>query len=125
MSRTEISIETIEAALDELVNLAYELEVTRPRPRKKSLGESAVWFHEIGEPDFSKAAELVENPTGAAIRQAINVLGQRLYKISSLEVMKSVCDRVADRDPNHSSWRVDVIDKAWEGVGEGEDRWWP
>jgi hypothetical protein len=23
-----------------------------------------------------------------------------------------------------SSWRLEIIDKNWDGIGKGEDRWW-
>jgi hypothetical protein len=86
----------------------------------------AIALDEIPSRDETEVNEILQDPVASACRYAIKRLGQHLYTVAkSTDVMAEVLNRVAERDPKDSGLRADIMDKWWEGIGEGEDRWWP
>ena len=70
-------------------------------------------------------ADLKRRPLRAAYRQAIRRIGQHVYGITgSTDGMRDVLERVAAMDPKREGYRATIMDHAWDGIGEGEDRWW-
>ncbi|MHC2086461.1 hypothetical protein [Methylobacterium sp. CM6244] len=86
------------------------------------------WHRDIASMPTREESEitaLASDPIGAACRQAVRRLGQRLYDMrGSTEAMREVIDRAADHDPAHAGQRASIMDSAWNGIGEGSDRWW-
>jgi hypothetical protein len=123
----------VEAALDALLNeivertLAQRAEPKMPRAAQlMATPFKAIALDEIPSCDETEVNEILQDPIGAACRYAIKRLGQHLYTMTkSMDVMAEVLNRVAERDPKHSGLRADIMDKWWEGVGAGDDRWWP
>ena len=69
-------------------------------------------------------ADLVRNPVRAACRQAVRRIGERLFKVcGTISGMSQVAERVAAWDPPQYGMRAAIIDHAWDGVGEGTNRW--
>jgi gamma-glutamyl-gamma-aminobutyrate hydrolase PuuD len=126
-------IRHIESALDALLNeivkrmLAQRAEPKMPRAAQlMATPFKAIALDEIPSRHETEVNEILQDPVGSACRYAIKRLGQHLYTVAkSTDVMAEVLDRVAERDPNHLALRADIMDKWWEGIGEGEDRWWP
>lgn len=57
-------------------------------------------------------------------RKRIMVLGHDLYRlVKSTDRMQAIAERVADRVPEHWEFRVDILDKWWDGIGSGSDIW--
>jgi hypothetical protein len=123
----------VESALDALLNeiveriLAQRAEPKMPRAAQlMATPFKAIALDEIPSCDETEVNEILQDPVGAACRYAIKRLGQHLYTMAkSMDVMAEVLNRVAERDPKHSGLRADIMDKWWEGVGAGDDRWWP
>jgi hypothetical protein len=126
-------IRRIEAALDALLTeiieriLAQRAEPKMPRAAQLMATPFKVAaLDEIPSRDETEVTEILQDPVGSACRYAIKRLGQHLYSVAkSMDVMAEVLDRVAERDPKHSGLRADIMDKWWEGIGEGDDRRWP
>jgi hypothetical protein len=67
---------------------------------------------------------IVKDPVFRALRRQLEDLGQKLYRLTgSTEAMLDVCNEVAARDPRHEDDRLNIIDKAWDGIGNGKDIW--
>jgi hypothetical protein len=68
---------------------------------------------------------IIDNPIKGAVRAQVTSLGKELYKLlGNTDAMREICNDVAARNPKREGWRLDIIDKAWDGVGAGNDRWW-
>ncbi len=82
-------------------------------------------MHELASREDSEVREILRRSRGAACRHFIRRLGEHLYEIArDTDTMSDVLERVADRDPSRYSLRATIIDKAWNGIGAGQDRWW-
>jgi hypothetical protein len=67
---------------------------------------------------------IVKDPVRTALRRQLKDLGKRLYRaLGNTKAMVSICEDVAARDPKRRSYRADIVDKAWDGIGEGSDIW--
>jgi hypothetical protein len=123
-------IKRIEFALDALLNEIVERTQAEPKmPKAAQLTATpfkVLNLDELPPREETEAEEILKDPVGTACRYAIKRLGQHLYnQTKNTDEMAKVLDRVADRNPRYSGLRATIMDKWWEGVGEGEDRWWP
>lgn len=116
----------IEAALDQVLAACIEY-LNRPRDpdatyKVYSLADLA---REYAEEQSMTAAQRaskrlidgVDGPVGEALRQAVEVFGQRLHELGGTELMGDVLDRVAERDAANWGRRTDIMDKRWDGIG--------
>jgi hypothetical protein len=120
-------IERIVFALDDLV----EEIVKRTQTRPANLGKLTATpikirtLDELASCEDAEVSEILDDPVVAACRHSIRRLGEHLYELArDTDTMSDVLERVADRDPSRYSARATIIDKSWNGVGEGQDRWW-
>ncbi len=120
-------IERIVFALDDLV----EEIVKRTQTRPATLGKPAATpikfqtLDELASREDAEASEILDDPVGAACRHSIRRLGEHLYQLArDTDTMSDVLERVADRDPSRYSLRATILDRSWNGIGEGQDRWW-
>lgn len=68
---------------------------------------------------------LLRDPVEHALGTALSDLGRHLFDLTgTVEGMRQVCDRVADLDPARGSCRMSILDATWDGIGQGEERWW-
>jgi hypothetical protein len=68
---------------------------------------------------------LIRDPIGTACRAEIRRIGVELFRLTgSTGAMRKVAERVAERDPSKEGRRASIIDSAWNGIGEGNNRWW-
>lgn len=126
ISATLTETQQIERALDELLKVAVSTKAPWP-PRI----ERPVKLVELIDDHFSQtqaqrnATSLLDNPVGEAVRKGVTTFGKRLYEIGGLQLMTDVLDRVAEMDPTKQSWRIDIMDKRWDGIGsEGGRAGW-
>jgi hypothetical protein len=120
-------IERIVFALDDLIEEIVKRIQTRPaNPGKLTATPIKIrTLHELAAREDAEVSEMLDDPVGAACRHSIRRLGELLYDITkSTDVMSDVLERVADRDPSRYSLRATILDKSWNGIGEGQDRWW-
>jgi hypothetical protein len=67
---------------------------------------------------------VIADPVYKALRKQLKDLGQRLFNLLGTTAgMDTIAEEIADLVPEHWSYRVNIIDKAWDGVGQGNDRW--
>ena len=126
MSTVE-EIECIVFALDDLLNEIVKRTQTRPATPSQ-LTATPFKFRKVDElasREDAEVSEILDDPVGAACRHSIRRLGEHLYEIArDTDTMSDVLERVADRDPSRYSLRATIIDKSWNGIGAGQDRWW-
>lgn len=117
----------VERALDALLRASIADDEAQPRgpltatPMDWTRLEAAARMTRL-ERDV---ADLKRRPLRAAYRQAIRRLGQHVFDtVGSVGGMRDVLERVAEMDPSRDAYRANIMDHAWDGVGEGEQRWW-
>ncbi len=126
MSTVE-DIERIVFALDDLVEEIVKRTQIRPvNPGKLTSTPIKIRsLHDLASREDAEVSEILDNPVGAACRHSIRRLGEHLYEIArDTDTMSDVLERVADRDPSRYSLRATILDRSWNGIGEGQDRWW-
>ena len=111
-------IALIEHALHRLLRAMREHELRQPRPASFRL----VCFEDIvGQ---SPVQSLLDEPVPDALRLGIRKLGKRLYDLGGLDLMTTVLDRVARKDPSWRMKRENILDNAWSVIGSDEGGWW-
>jgi hypothetical protein len=126
MSTVE-DFECIVFALDDLVEEIVRRTQTRPtNPGKPTATPIKIRkSDELASCEDAEVSEILDDPVGAACRHAIRRLGEHLYELArDTDTMSDVLERVADRDPSRYSLRATILDKSWNGIGAGQDRWW-
>jgi hypothetical protein len=70
-------------------------------------------------------SDLIRDPVRKALRTQMRDLGKRLYQlVRNTNTMLELAEEIANLEPRRWQYRMNVIDKAWDGIGEGADRWW-
>jgi hypothetical protein len=120
-------IERIVFALDDLVEEIVKRTQTRPTNRSQLTATpiKVRRLDELASREDAEVGEILDDPVGAACHHAIRRLGEHLYDLTrNTDSMSDVLERVADRDPSRYSLRATIMDKSWNGIGEGQARWW-
>ncbi len=120
-------IDRIVFALDDLVEEIVKRTQTRPASPGKLTAKPFKFrtLDELASREDAEVSEILDDPVGAACHHAVRRLGEHLYDLTkSTDAMSDVLERVADRDPSRYSLRATIIDKTWNGIGAGQDRWW-
>ncbi len=120
-------IERIVFALDDLVEEIVKRIQTRPTNRSQitTTPIKIRTLDDLASREDAEVSEILDDPVGASCRHSIRRLGEHLYELArDTDAMSDVLERVADRDPSRYSLRATIIDKAWNGIGAGQDRWW-
>ena len=61
---------------------------------------------------------VLDNPVRAACKNAVRLLGERLHELGlDLDQMQVVAEWAATAKVRHFTKRINIIDKAWDGVG--------
>ena len=128
MTEQPNEIERIKAALDALLTLAIEHDM-RPRagpPGPLKLISCAELFAKpIPTRREFEINRVLDDPICGATRNAIRLLGERLFEVvGNTDSMRGILEEVATRDDRHWGRRIDIMDKRWNGIGAGADRWW-
>jgi hypothetical protein len=75
--------------------------------------------------DWLYLDDLIANPIRKALRAQLKDLGWRLFRLTkSIETMRDVCLEAANKKLGGFQARADIVDKAWNGIGDDHDRWW-
>ena len=78
------------------------------------------------DPNRLHLEDIIDDPVrmGAA-RATVRSWGSDLFNVlGTKDGMVEIAEEVADLDPPHWGYRINIIDKAWDGVGQDDDRWW-
>ena len=68
--------------------------------------------------------QFISDPIGRSLREGVKALGKLLFALTgSVGAMQDSAERVCNRDRNHWSWRASIIEKRWNGIGDGNNRW--
>jgi hypothetical protein len=67
---------------------------------------------------------VVEDPIRKALRAQLKDLGWRLFRLlGSTDAMLAVAQEISELKPGNWHYRIDIIDKTWDGIGEQGDFW--
>ena len=87
----------------------------------------AYWTADECSPDSEKLGLLIDimtAPVRISLMQQIHGIGQMLFnELKSTEKMCEVAEWVAALDVDNYEFRIDALDQAFVGVGEGNDVW--
>jgi hypothetical protein len=76
------------------------------------------------DPDKVHLESIIGNPVRRALRVQLKDLGWHLFRLlGSTKGMLAVAEEIAVLKPGRSGVRINIIDKAWDGIGEGGNRW--
>ena len=122
----DIEIDGVERALDALLRAMIAEDDKRTAVDFKVTVFTAADLRNVKFPTRAEmdVKAIVDEPVRAACKQAVRKLGEWLFKLlGSTDAMSDLCERVADMDPPRWGYRVDIIDKTWDGIGNERDRW--
>jgi hypothetical protein len=75
--------------------------------------------------DWLALDAIIHDPVKRALQKQMKDLGWRLYRaVGNTDAMRNICLEIAGQKPRYWEYRVDVMDKNWDGVGDDNDRWW-
>jgi hypothetical protein len=123
---TAETLELIEQALDETLQ---ELRHVQNKPaRRKLAGHAWVYWVEdectAASEQILALSEMIASPLRSSLRNQLHAIGWLLFReVKSTESMKQVAEWVAALDVDEYEFRIEALDCAFEGVGEGEDVW--
>jgi hypothetical protein len=89
----------------------------------KPFEELLSWEEMSARGDALELEEIACDPIVPALREQLNALGGLLFRIGSTELMSDVLEQVAEANPRHYGLVTDIIDKAWDGVGNKDCFW--
>jgi hypothetical protein len=70
------------------------------------------------DPEKLHLDAVIEDPVRKALRAQLRDLGERLHRLlPNTDAMLEVAEEVADIEPERWGRRIDLIDKAWDGIG--------
>jgi hypothetical protein len=100
-------------------NLRERLELdSNPRPRPIRL----IPWNEMGN---AFLYDVIDEPVISALRLQLAELGQYLYRATgSTAAMARIASEVIQQLPKNShGFCIDLVDKNWNGIGQGSDAW--
>ena len=100
-------------------NLRDRLELdSNPRPRPMRL----ISWNEMGN---AFLYDTIDDTVTSALRLQLTELGQRLYRLTgSTAAMAKIASEVIHLLPkNAHGFCIDLVDKNWDGIGQGSDAW--
>jgi len=112
-----ITLQHMEDALDVLLT-AYIQQGRNPVGAVNIYGPGTMTLSNVPMGKLADLLALCENPIRHALREAIVRMGRHLHeRLGSCAAMLEVAERASAKDPQNEEWRIDVIDKAWDGIG--------
>jgi hypothetical protein len=124
VTTVEREVPRIEAALHQTLTAIHQADQNvgprEPISARDSLGQylqKRVSF----TPLQLEVDDLLERPVGEALRQKVRLYGERLFEIGGVSLMQEVMYRVAERDPANEARRIGIMDKRWNGIGQGSN----
>jgi hypothetical protein len=67
---------------------------------------------------------VIEDPVRKALRKQLKDLGWRLFRLlGSTDAMLMVAQEISELKPGNWHYRIDILDKTWDGIGEQGDFW--
>ncbi len=112
----------IKHALDALLTVATDRALARRFTPSQEGGLRGFIFSEClalfeASEAQRKAADLIRDPIGEAVRVAVRVLGKRLHELGGMDLMTTVLDEVAQLDRANEPRRETIMDRRWDGIG--------
>jgi hypothetical protein len=120
------TVDLIEQALDETLQ---ELQRIRDKParKKRSGARLSYWVEDECTASSERIlvlSEMIASPVRASLRKQLETIGWLLFReVRSTEQMKQVAEWVASLDVENYEFRINALDSAFDGVGEGGDVW--
>jgi hypothetical protein len=120
------TLELIEQALDETLQ---ELRQAQNKPARKK-PSAAAWVYWVEDEctaaseQFLALSEMIVAPVRSSLRNQLHAIGWLLFReVGSTQTMKDIAEWVAALDVDDYDFRIEALDCAFVGVGEGEDVW--
>jgi hypothetical protein len=112
-------------------NLAARVDHDRRQERARSRRNEEPKIEAICAADLMKADDnwleldsIIKDPVRNALREQLRDLGQRLFEVlGGTSEMVDIATDIANLDRKHWGHRINIIDKAWDGVGNKTDIW--
>jgi hypothetical protein len=120
------TLELIEQALDETLNALRRESTLSPRKKVLPPGENYWTEDELVEtPDqLLFLTDVLNEPVQFALSKQLSRIGDILFaNVRSTERMRQTAEWVAALDVENYDFRMDALDRAFEGLGEGDDVW--
>lgn len=121
---TEQEVARIEAALHQTMTAIHQADQAVRQREPISARDSLAQYLEKRTsftPLQLEVDDLLERPVGEALRQKVRLYGERLFEIGGVSLMQEVMYRVAERDPANEARRIGIMDKRWNGIGQGSN----
>jgi hypothetical protein len=120
------TLELIEQALEETLQELHR--VRDKRAKKKRPGDRLSYWVEdectASSEQILVLSEMIVSPLQCSLRKQLHTIGCLLYReVKSTEHMRQVAEWVASLDVVNYEFRINALDSAFEGIGEGEDVW--
>jgi hypothetical protein len=104
-------------------DVAANLRARIEHDARKETGAAELEF--IGDLDRLDLDEIIADPIRKALRKQLHALGERLFRLlGNTAGMLDVAEQISDMKPGSWQRRIDIFSKAWDGIGEGDDRWY-
>ena len=62
-------------------------------------------------------SRVLNDPVRNACKNAVRLLGERLFELGGTDLMEKVCNRAELRSRPRRGYRAVMMDKTWDGVG--------
>jgi hypothetical protein len=111
-------MDLIKQAINANLRLRLELDENPPRPRPMRL----IPWDELHN---AFLYDVIDDTMTAALRLQLAELGQRLFRLTgSTAAMAKIANEIIQQLPkNTHGFCIDVVDKNWDGIGQGSDAW--
>ncbi len=126
----EPTISDFEDAFDVLLTAYLDQKRKQVGTKRLYLKEVMV-LSEIPGQWKAQLLEVLENPLASALREAMRDLAQRYHDFLKAELkvenplreMEASLYNIAGRDIDQEGRRGSILDKVWDGVGDGKCSW--
>ncbi len=120
------NLELIEQALDLTLNALQQERASSPRRAVFPPGVNYWTEDELIETSDQVMflIDVLNGPVQFPLSRQLNSIGALLFaEVKSTERMKETAEWVAALDVENYEFRMDALDRAFEGLGEGDDIW--
>lgn len=62
--------------------------------------------------------DLARDPVGTSLRQAIRMVGDRIYEAGGIDLLHFAYGKAGEHDPENAGRRSAALNTAWDGIGQ-------
>ncbi len=117
----------IERALQTLLEAALDHDAAQQAVSSGTIAAARLRWIDINvapENDREDLVPLLHDPIGASLRLAIRRFGEHLFSVhGTTAAMSSMVERLLTANPALHIGIIQLVDLAWDGIGNGQDHW--